>query len=133
MRFQLKKSTQQSNMFFKKSSENKKSFLERLVGVETIPPKTISVKKEFVTPPEKVAPIGSGFFFHDGKEVKTIRELASKLAQMSDEECAQYVHVDVNHFANWIEGVFGERELADKLRNAHGREAMRGILSVFVS
>jgi hypothetical protein len=120
-------------MFFKKPSENKKSFLERLVGVETAPPKTISVKKEFVVPQEKVAPDGSGFFFSSGKEIKTIRELASELAQMSDEECAHYASLDTNHFANWVEGVFGEKELALKLRNAHGREAMRGILSVFVS
>jgi len=119
-------------MFFKKSKE-KKSFLERLVGVETITSKKSTQEKHFVVSQEKIAPVGVGFYLRGGRELRTIRALCAELSLMSDEEWRLYANFGNNHFANWIEGVLGEKELAMRIREAQDRETMHGVFSVFLS
>lgn len=119
-------------MFFKKSTERKVSFLERLVSAENVDERKSASRDSFIVPQEKIAPPGSGFFLHSGKELRTIRELVSELTEMSDDEWRQYANFGNNHFANWIEGVFGEKELGVRVRQAQDRETMRGVLSVFL-
>src|SRR3989338_10718226 len=58
------------------------------------------------------------FILVTGKPVKNIRELADEFSGM--EEWAFFHHVNDfrNDFATWIEDIFAEKDLADRLRQA---------------
>ncbi len=73
------------------------------------------------------------FHLHDGRKLKSVYELIDELETMTDEAFRQYVTDVDNHFANWVEGVFGEKSLADELRHIKNRvDTQRAILKHLV-
>ncbi len=62
------------------------------------------------------------FFFCDGRVCSGLSELADMID--SSDEGVFYHHVtdDRNDFANWVEGVFGEKSLADVLRGNRNKD-----------
>lgn len=85
-------------------------------------------RKIFGKAPEKHV-----FYLKDGRKLETIYELVDELETMREEMFKEFVNEADNHFANWIEHVFGEKSLADELRHAHDKiEAQRAILKHLV-
>ncbi len=90
--------------------------------------KVTIVKKILGKTPEKY-----NFYLHDGRKLKSVYELIDELETMSEETFRQYATDVENHFANWIEGVFGEKNLADELRHIRSRiDTQKAILKHLV-
>ncbi|MEM3374226.1 MAG: hypothetical protein QXE31_03310 [Candidatus Woesearchaeota archaeon] len=61
-------------------------------------------------------------------ELKNLYELKKELQERGDDFYFSYVNEKENHFSNWIEHVFLDKELADELRNAkNSKEAVEKI------
>lgn len=56
------------------------------------------------------------FYFAGGKSAKDLHELVNALKEIHDEEFSFHVNAGKNDFANWVEGVFNEKDLADEMR-----------------
>ncbi|MDK2907758.1 MAG: hypothetical protein PWQ87_216 [Candidatus Woesearchaeota archaeon] len=54
----------------------------------------------------------------------SIEELLYELEKMPDEVFSHYANNQKNDFANWIEGVFGLSDLANRLRQTNSKEEM---------
>ncbi len=67
-------------------------------------------------------PQGKEFFMHDGTALRNLEELREEIKFMSEEDFRRYVNDEKNDFANWIEYVIGDKELADRLRLTKDRE-----------
>lgn len=76
----------------------------------------------------KEVPHHVGFRFADGHSVQTILSLISKLEQISDEQYTEHVTEYKNDFANWIEHVFEDKKLAQKIRQSRTRHTMIRLL-----
>jgi len=63
-------------------------------------------------PPDKV------FWFHDGRMVKNLNELATTLREMPEETFHYHVTGDKNDFSNWVRNVIGDVTLANQLQKA---------------
>jgi len=74
------------------------------------------------------APESQTFRLNDGRELKSLHELVSALKEMPDDVFNSHVTADRNDFANWIEGVFQDKELAARIKWASGKEKMAGIV-----
>jgi len=62
------------------------------------------------TDPEK------SFWLSDGRTLKNLKELAQALETMDEAVWQYHVTAEKNDFANWIEGVFGEKQLGASVR-----------------
>ncbi len=58
------------------------------------------------------------FWTTDGKVLSNVAELCDALASMSDEVFLHHANADKNDFANWVEAVLEDRDLAKSLRSA---------------
>lgn len=95
---------------------------------KTTPRVKVTVRKKMLGK----APEEKSFYLEDGRALQTVHELVDELETMTDETFREYVHHE-NHFANWIEGVFDQRSLAEELRQIEDRmEAQRAILKHLV-
>lgn len=72
------------------------------------------------------------FYFKHGRKAKNIEELKEALKSMNDAEFNHHVNDTRNDFANWVEHVFGEKELADKLRKVYNKEDTYTIIDEFL-
>ncbi len=65
-------------------------------------------------------------YFHlaNGKDLRSVKELKEYLKEMPDEVFKRHVGEDYNHFADWIEGVFHQKELADQIRRLKDKNEM---------
>jgi hypothetical protein len=61
------------------------------------------------------------FVLCDGRKVKSGKELADILQLISDDMFKYHVTDAKNDFSNWINDVFGESDLAKKLRTVRNR------------
>ncbi len=90
--------------------------------------KVTITRKVFGKAPEKYS-----FYLQDGRKLQSVYELIDELETMTDEAFGHFVTETENHFANWVEHVFGEKNLADELRHVHHRlDAQRAILKHLV-
>jgi hypothetical protein len=78
------------------------------------------------------APYEQEFVFHNGSRAKNVFELSVFLENMPDNEFKSFVNEQKNDFANWIEYVLEERELALKLRMTTNIHETRNILKKFI-
>jgi hypothetical protein len=62
------------------------------------------------TEPEK------SFWLSDGRTLKNLKELKDALDTMDEEVWNFHVSAEKNDFANWVEGVFGDKQLGISLR-----------------
>ena len=58
------------------------------------------------------------FYLNNGKKLKNIAELVENLKHMDQDLFSFHVNVQHNDFASWIRDVFGEKELARRIRHA---------------
>ncbi len=56
------------------------------------------------------------FWLCDGQTLKNLKELAQSLETMGKEAWGHHVTADKNDFANWVEDVFGQKQLGAALR-----------------
>ncbi|RLE42880.1 hypothetical protein DRJ48_02445 [Candidatus Woesearchaeota archaeon] len=68
------------------------------------------------------------FYLEDGGIIKNIRELALRLDEISDSVFQRHVNQDKNDFANWIEFVFKEKNLAKQLRGVMDKKQFQIVL-----
>ena len=73
-------------------------------------------------PPEKK------FWCQDGRELKNLDELANALLSMHEATYRHHVYSGHNDFANWTEHVFGEKELAKKMRESKTKQEMAKVV-----
>lgn len=107
-------------MSTKKTSTNK--------TVKKAPTKNIVTKKKGL---KKVKP-ELAFFFSDGTSCDDMLQLSDAIDMMADEVFEHHVSGDFNHFADWIEHVFNEKPLANKIRNAKTKDKHRVEILTFV-
>lgn len=69
-------------------------------------------------PPDKI------FWLEDGRSLKNTEELRNALKTMSTNIYKHHVHGKHNHFADWVEHVFGKKELAKRMRAAKTRKEL---------
>ena len=85
--------------------------------------KAISIKTLGKAPEEKT------FVLKDGRKLRTLYELIDELETMNDDLFRDYVNDSKNDFANWIEGVFNDKPLANELRLIKNRiDTQRAVL-----
>jgi len=68
------------------------------------------------------------FLVIDGSELKNMMELTDALQRMSDDVFYHHVGNGFNHFADWIRDIFGEKEVADNIRDSHNKMEMQVVL-----
>ena len=68
------------------------------------------------------------FVLCDGRIIKDYKELANILESVNDDIFYYHVNNDKNDFANWINDIFKEQELADNLRMAKSRVEILALL-----
>ncbi|HGJ66576.1 TPA: hypothetical protein ENS27_14525 [bacterium] len=68
------------------------------------------------------------FVLCNGNTIKDYRELAALLETIGDDVFFYHVNSERNDFANWIRDVFGEEELAEKIRHSRSRHEMMALL-----
>lgn len=79
------------------------------------------------------APAGKEFVLFDGRKIASIHELATLLATLSEEVFSVHVGENHDHFAQWIEDVFGYTELAEDLRALKERNSYKRLLEQTVN
>lgn len=79
------------------------------------------------------APDDKAFGLQDGRKIHTLYELVDELEMMNDGAFKNYVNDMKNDFANWIEGVFGDKNLGAELRKIKNRsETQKAVLKHLV-
>ncbi|MBN2142731.1 hypothetical protein JW711_05380 [Candidatus Woesearchaeota archaeon] len=73
------------------------------------------------------------FYFSHGRIAKSIEELHDVLKETTPQEFAFHVNATHNDYANWIEGVFGDQDLADKLKRVMELKDTLAILEKHIS
>ena len=73
------------------------------------------------------------FYFKHGKRASNIEELKNILESISESEFTHHVTVNKNDFANWVEHVFGEKKLANDMRESGDKEGIIALLGDFLS
>lgn len=71
------------------------------------------------------------FYLTSGKALYSLNDLLLSLKGMPDEEFAHHVGKKHNHFADWVDGVFSEKDLTRKIRKAKKRKDLQKILQKF--
>lgn len=79
-----------------------------MVSKTTAEKETPSIFME--TEPEK------SFWLADGRQLRTLKDLAEALKTMDDAVWEHHVAAEKNDFANWAEDVFGQKALGAALR-----------------
>jgi len=92
------------------------------------PPKKVFAFDSEVNDPEK------NFWLCDGRALKSLKELAAAFETMDEKTWDFHVTAEKNDFANWIEGVFGQKQLGAAIRKTKKpRTAARKIEANFES
>lgn len=73
------------------------------------------------------------FYFVGGRKVSSIEELRSVLEAVDDNEFTFHCNSGKNDFANWVEGVFAERDLANRMRGVTAKNSMVIVLAGFLN
>lgn len=82
---------------------------------------------------EKVLFPDQYFYLPDGQALKTAMHLRSALLTMPDETFEYHtVTRRTNDFANWVRGVYGHHECAERLADAKTRDEHIGILDAYL-
>jgi hypothetical protein len=81
-----------------------------------------------VSPGIPRAPEHQYFVLLDGRRLGDIKELADALEDMADHIWSHHVNESKNDFATWIQDVFAEHELANRLRDGSGKHHAQIIL-----
>ncbi len=95
------------------------------VGVPTgFSPSTYTLSSMISSTTKKNAPSSQYFMLKNGQEIKSILELYHCLKNMDDEMFNFHANANKNDFANWLSDVFGEIDLANKIRQKPRQEIL---------
>lgn len=72
------------------------------------------------------------FYLHNGTPVKSLAELIDQLVNMDQELFSYHVSDKNNDFANWIRDVFGEKELARRIKLSRSTQGMRKSITKYL-
>jgi hypothetical protein len=86
--------------------------------------KNMATKKTAVKKSVTEASFEKRFWLCDGQVFSTLKELAAGLDKMDDAIWQYHVTLKKNDFANWIEGVFGEKKLGQAVRQSKNAKAL---------
>ena len=64
------------------------------------------------------------FYLHNGIPIKNLAELIDQLVNMDQELFHYHVNPENNDFANWVRDVFGEKELARRMKMSRSAQGM---------
>ena len=78
------------------------------------------------------APPGKEFMTTENKKAHTIQELTEQLKNMNNENYQAHIKEDKNDFANWIEHVFEQKELAENIRKTNNKEELIQTLENYI-
>jgi hypothetical protein len=84
-----------------------------------------------INPETNVAP-EHVFHFSDGKKAHNLKDLKKAMASMSSETFAHHVDNVNNDFANWVEFVYKNPELANSLRSSTSQQDMAKVLDLAI-
>lgn len=79
-------------------------------------------------PSFNLAPEGKGFLLENGKVIYSIEELAYFLKYAPLDLVSKHIGENHNHFADWIEGVFEDKNLAKLIREKNDKRIISDIL-----
>ena len=72
------------------------------------------------------------FWVNNGGILKNLHDLQDALVIMSEEQYDFHTKRDGNDFAKWVEGIFGEKELAKKIAGAKTRKGTLVVLAKYI-
>jgi len=72
------------------------------------------------------------FYLNNGIPIKNLAELLDQLADMDEELFNYHVSKKNNDFANWMLNVFGEKELARRMKMSHSPQGMLKSITKFL-
>lgn len=76
----------------------------------------------------KNAPKDRYFILCNGKQVKNVKELAEVVEDIEEHVFNHHVRVDGNDFAQWVEDIFKDLELAQKLADVKDKRHMQLVI-----
>ena len=116
----------QTNLKKKTKAKEKKTDKKETVKKPKQKKKTskTSVKKKL----RKKIPEQHFFVLVTGDRLKNVKELADTLGNIDDSHYNHHVNEAKNDFANWIQDVFEEFDLAEKLKTAKNKEHAQFII-----
>ena len=68
------------------------------------------------------------FVLVSGQKVKNVKELADVLEMLDEHNFAHHVNNGKNDFANWVQNVFEEFDLAEKMKTTGDKDKVRMII-----
>ncbi|NTV24348.1 MAG: hypothetical protein HGA85_08345 [Nanoarchaeota archaeon] len=71
-------------------------------------------------------------FMHDGKKIRTLRELLHEIKEMPEERYQHYASENHNYFADWIEHVLEDADLSQSLRHLHKKKEAISLLDEYL-
>lgn len=74
------------------------------------------------------APAEHYFVLVDGRTLKDVKELADVLEDMHENTWGHHVNNERNDFANWVNDIFKEEELARQIRESQGKHHLQIVL-----
>ncbi len=86
-----------------------------------------TAKKTFVQAEGPLA-----FWLHNGTVMKNLKDLQNSLSSMAHDIFTFHVHDGNNDFANWVEHVMQEPDLAKKLRRFKTQKTMSKAVAAYI-
>ena len=90
--------------------------------------KTKPSSSRIKNPFKKKIPEKHFFVLVTGEKLRNIKELADALEKIDENHYKHHVNEFKNDFANWIQDIFEEFDLAEKLKTAKNKEHARLII-----
>lgn len=72
------------------------------------------------------------FYLNNGIPIKNLAELLDQLANMNHELFNSHVSKQNNDFANWVRDVFGEKEMARRMKMSRSPQGMLKSIAKFL-
>lgn len=73
------------------------------------------------------------FWVHHGPVVASLQELRDALPLLSEEQFAHHVNEEKHDFAQWVEQVLQNKELAQKMRKSVTKRGLARLLTLHIS
>jgi hypothetical protein len=105
----------------------------KLVKGKKIKKRKKSSKTAIKTKLKKSIPESHYFVFVSGQKIKNVKELADTLEMIDEQHYKHHANEYKNDFANWINNVFEEFDLAEKVKTAKDKNHARLIIYKHIS
>lgn len=72
------------------------------------------------------------FYLVSGDQIRDVRELVNLLDTLADEVFNYHVNDERNDFASWIEAVFQDKNLAERIRSLRNKQEMNLVICKYL-